>query len=144
MSEPGLHIRRAGAKDGPACAAIVDAWIDATPWMPRRFDLEALTKALAEGLPKREAYVVGDPVQGYLSMDPEAAHIWGFYVARPGAGLGRALLEQAKLGRDYLRLNTHHANARAQKFYAREGFAQIGAPRPGEDGIDEITMEWRR
>ncbi|WP_341367809.1 GNAT family N-acetyltransferase [Yoonia sp. BS5-3] len=136
-------IRRATAQDGPACAGIVDAWIDNTTWMPRsitRADLETL---LTEGLPTREAYVIGDPVLGYLSLDPEENHIWGFYVGQPGAGLGARLLTQAKQGRPRLQLHTHLPNKRAHAFYAREGFQQVGEPWCGEDGVVEIKMEWR-
>ena len=137
-------IRRAVAGDGPACAAIVDAWIDTTPWMPRGITRDKLEAVLTEGLPQREAWVIGDPVAGYLSMDPKESHIWGFYVARRGEGLGRCLLDHVKAGRDYLQLNTHAANEAAHRFYAREGFRKVGAPWVGSDGIDEIRMEWHR
>ncbi len=136
-------IRRATATDGPACAAIVDDWITATPWMPRGISLEGLENALTAGLPQREAWVIGDPVVGYLSMDPLERHIWGFYLAQTGGGLGKCLLDQVKKGRDYLQLNTHLSNARAHAFYKREGFAQEGAPWEGDDGIPEIRMVWR-
>ncbi|MEP5732163.1 MAG: GNAT family N-acetyltransferase [Sulfitobacter sp.] len=137
------QLRRATAADGVACGAILNAWIDATNWMPRTVTPEAIVDALCEGLPKREAYVIGDPVAGYLSLEAEAAHIWGFYVGSPGQGLGQRLLSQAKEGREFLKLNSHHANTRAHGFYAREGFVQVSDPWPGDDGIDEITMEWR-
>ena len=32
---PEAEIRRAGLPEAEACAAILNAWIDATPWMPR-------------------------------------------------------------------------------------------------------------
>jgi putative acetyltransferase len=140
MSEP---LRRAGADDAAACAGIVSDWIAATDWMPERMTREALTQVLAEGLPRREAWVIGDPVAGYLSMDGAEGHIWGFYVARPGTGLGKRLLDRAKEGRAALRLNTHLANRPAQAFYRREGFAVAGDPWIGDDGIEEIRMEWR-
>jgi ribosomal protein S18 acetylase RimI-like enzyme len=57
--------------------------------------------------------------------------------------LGKALLDYAKNGRTFLKLNSHAANTRAHAFYRREGFTQIGDPWLGDDGIDEITMEWR-
>ena len=112
--------------------------------MPERPPLAVLEDALTKGLPTREAYVIGDPVQGYLSMEAELAHIHGFYVAKRGQGLGKALMDRAKTGRGYLRLNTHAANTRAHRFYAREGFVTTGAPCRGDDGIDEIRMEWHR
>lgn len=135
-------IRRATADDAAACAAIIDAWIEQTDWMPRRITYSELVPMFREGLPKREAYVIGNPIEGYLSMD-DTAHIWGFYVARRGAGLGAALMDRAKAERDFVSLNTHLANRRAHQFYAREGFERTGAPWDGDDGIPEIRMEWR-
>ncbi|MEJ6396397.1 GNAT family N-acetyltransferase [Yoonia sp. 208BN28-4] len=142
MSDPA--IRRATADDAPACADILNGWIDSTDWMPRMIEADALEPLLRKGLPMREAYVIGDPVAGYLSVEAENAHIWGFYVGPKGQGFGRALLDHVKDGRDYLRLNSHAANTQAHAFYKREGFVQAGAPWLGDDGIDEIRMEWRR
>ncbi|MEM7519624.1 MAG: GNAT family N-acetyltransferase [Pseudomonadota bacterium] len=137
-------IRRARAEDAPACAAIVTRWIAGTRWLTQGPTQEQVSAALREGLPKREAYVIGDPVQGYLSMETEISHIWGFYVAKRGLGLGRLLMDHVKQGRDYLRLNSHAPNLRAHGFYRREGFQQVGDPWPGDDGVDEIRMEWHR
>jgi putative acetyltransferase len=142
MIKPGL-IRRADAQDGLACATIINAWIDTTPWMPRCATPEVIQTALTQGLPLREAYVIGDPVAGYISIDPRAAHIWGFYVATPGQGFGKALMDRAKQGRTYLKLNTHAANTKAHAFYRREGFIETRGPWLGDDGIEEITMVWR-
>ena len=136
-------IRQAVAADGPACAAIVDAWVSATPWMPRTISLAELEVALTEGLPKREAWVIGDPVAGYLSMDPADNHIWGLYAAKKSVGLGKRLMDHVKEGRERLQLNTHLSNTRAHAFYAREGFVRVGEPWEGGDGIPEIRMEWR-
>jgi len=135
-------IRRATAQDGAACAAIVDAWIEKTDWMPRGIGHDELVKLLSEGLPKREAYVIGDPIVGYLSMDPAENHIWGLYVDATGKGYGKQLIDKTKQGRDHIQLNTHHANTRAHAFYAREGFVTVGEPWVGDDGISEIRMEW--
>lgn len=138
------RVRRATADDAPACAAILSAWLRQTPWIEGGPSEKELTDILRTGFPLREAYVIKDPVRGYLSLEPETSHIWGFYVADTGKGLGRALMDQAKTGRDYLRLNTHLANTDAHRFYKREGFVQTGTPWKGDDGIDEITMEWHR
>jgi len=139
-----LSIRRAVAEDGPACAAIVHGWLSGLDWMPKVPTLEFLETALSEGLPTREAYVIGDPVQGYLSFSPEESHINAIYVAARGQGAGRALMDHIKQGHTYLRLNTHTPNTRAHRFYEREGFDKTGERWLGEDGIDEIRMEWHR
>lgn len=142
MSNPA-PIRRATAQDGPACAAIVDAWITQTDWMARTITRAELETMLCNGLPTREAYVIGEPAIGYLSLDPAENHIWGLYVADTGKGLGARLIEQAKVGRTRLQLNTHRPNTRAHAFYERLGFVQVGDPWDGDDGVPEIRMEWR-
>jgi putative acetyltransferase len=136
-------IRRALATDGATCAAIINHWIDTTVWMPRLVPEEVIVDALTKGFTMREAYVIGEPVTGYLSLETEISHILGFYVSQTGQGLGKALLDQVKQGWTFLKLNTHHENQRAHAFYRCEGFVQIGEPWLGDDGIDEITMEWR-
>lgn len=111
--------------------------------MPQKMTLGQLADILSEGLPKREAWVIGNPVAGYLSMDPAENHIWGLYVGRCGDGLGKQLMDHAKMGRTRLQLNTHLSNMRAHAFYGREGFTQVGAVWDGNDGIPEIRMEWQ-
>lgn len=140
MTEP---IRPATADDAPACAAILSAWLTGTDWMEDGPSEDELEPILRQGLPMRDAYVIGDPVVGYISVEAEIDHIWGFYIATPGRGLGPALLDHVKKGRTFLSLNTHAPNTAAHAFYAREGFAKTGAPWRGEDGVDEIRMEWR-
>jgi putative acetyltransferase len=136
-------IRRIDADDAPACAAIVMGWITRTNWMPAA-DFTTIEDALRSGLPLREAWGISEPLQGYLSLNAQEAHIGGFYVDTPGQGLGRKLMEHVKQNRNYLKLHTHAANLRAHAFYQREGFVRAGKPWLGEDGIDEIKMEWRR
>lgn len=139
-----MEVRRATQDDAPASAAILNDWIDATPWMPRVHSREAIAGMIADGLPIREFYVVGDPVAGYLSLNAEAAHVVALYTARPGEGLGRILMDEAKRGRDYLQLWTHEPNLDAQRFYVREGFAVVERKETGADGLPELRMEWRR
>lgn len=137
-------IRRAVADDAAACARIVHGWVTATPWMPERFSEVELTGILADAIPQREVFVVGNPVQGYLSFHPETALIAGLYVEQRGAGLGKALIDHVKDGRDYLQLWTHAPNPKAHAFYVREGFEKTGETRDGDDGQAEFHMEWRR
>jgi hypothetical protein len=140
-----LPVRRATPADAAVCAAIVNDWIDATPWMPRAVSRETIAGHVADGIAEREVWVVGDPVAGYLSFDPAEAAIRGLHVARPGEGLGRALIDRVKEGRDHLRLRTHEPNLAAQRFHAREGFVAVGCdPDGGGDGPAEIVMEWRK
>ncbi len=140
-----LPIRMADTKDAPACAKIINDWIDQTPWMGRTDTPEAITTAIREGIPKRDFYVIGDPIEGYLSLDPAINLIGGFYTSKPGHGLGKALLDRAKAGRDYIQLWTHEPNTSARRFYAREGFKEVDRdPNRSGGGIPELRLEWHR
>ena len=137
-------VRRAEVADAAACARVVHGWVSATPWMPARFPEAELAEMIAAAIPVREVYVGGDPVVGYLSFHPETSLIAGLYVEARDGGLGKALLDHVKAGRDYLQLWTHDPNTRAHAFYEREGFEKTGETRDGDDGQLEFRMEWRR
>ena len=141
MTEP----RRATLKDVSDIAKIINDWIDSTQWMERDLPAEEIEELIRAGLPKREIWVLGDPVTAYLSCEAEIDHIWGFYCAVPGTGQGKRLLDKVKEGRDFLSLNTHVPNTRAHHFYQREGFVPVKefAPEPPSQ-IRELRMEWRR
>ncbi|WP_179381469.1 GNAT family N-acetyltransferase [Jannaschia marina] len=141
-----MKIRRATAVDSPACARIVDDWFTATDWMPRGPGLARLEQIMREGFPVREAWVAmeGEATAGYLSMKVEEHHIFGLYTATPGHGVGRALLDHVKKGRDRLQLRSHAPNHAAHRFYKREGFYTVAHNLTGHDGVPEILMEWRR
>ncbi|MFC4731788.1 GNAT family N-acetyltransferase [Salipiger abyssi] len=146
MSMAVLTPRRAGPEDVPGIAAVLNRWIDETPWYPRAHAPEVLEGFIGEALPDREIWVLGDPIEGYLSLDPETGCVGALYCARTGAGCGKALMDEAKRGRDFLWLHTNAPNLRAQKFYRREGFRQVGgeiAPEPPET-VPELRMEWHR
>mgnify|MGYP000350113738 CR=1 FL=1 len=148
------EVRRAELRDVAGMAAIVNGWIDDTEWMQRDLPSEEIENSLSKGLELREIWVAGDPVQGYLSLEVEKAHIWGFYCAETGAGIGKKLLDQAKAGRDFLSLNTPVSTQLAQEFYLREGFKPVGELDEGKPstlvslegreatGIRELRMEW--
>lgn len=139
------EVRRAVPDDIPACAGVINGWIDRTDWFPRLYAPEIIVQAFVDVWDKREIHVIGAPVEGYISIDPEQRMIAALYTARPGAGLGKALLDRAKEGRAMLFLYTHVPNVAAQRFYRREGFVQIGAPLPPDppETVLEIRMEWR-
>ena len=143
MSDPTL--RRAAVTAASACAAIVHGWLARIDWMPgEKPTQENLTKAIAEGIPKREFWVIGEPIAGYLSLKEDENLIAGLYTAAPGSGAGKALIDQAKTGLDYVQLWTHEPNLAAHRFYHREGFVTVERKPEGRgDGVPELRMEWR-
>ncbi len=68
----------------------------------------------------------------------------GLYTARPGSGIGKALMDRVKEERLWVQLWSHAANARAHAFYRREGFVEVGRKDNGVDGIPDIRMELHR
>lgn len=137
-----VDLRPATATDAPACARIVNNWIDRTDWLPRVHTRESIEEMIVAGIPIREFWVAGDPVVGYLSLNTDASQIMGLYTMQPGKGTGKALMDRVKQGRTWLQLWSHSANVRAHRFYRREGFVEVGRKDKGADGIPEIRMEW--
>ncbi|CUH54402.1 GNAT family N-acetyltransferase [Shimia marina] len=138
-------IRRAQVADAPAMARIVSDWEAATDWMPSIYGPEEIADMIREAMPEREMWVAGNPIEGYLSFDPKVNRVGGLYCRKTGAGLGKALMEKAKEGRDFIWLHTHEANEAAQRFYKREGFEEVSR-HDGDihKGLREVRMEWRR
>jgi GNAT superfamily N-acetyltransferase len=81
--------------------------------------------------------------------DGKLAHLRALFVAPDwwGKGLaldlhGRALEEAARRGYGAIRLFTPAGQARARRFYEREGWRQHGEPRESPIGLE--TVEYRR
>lgn len=145
MTDAGLIPRRATVADARGCAAVVHGWITATDWMPDGPGLEALETLFETGIPKRDLWVIGNPVAGYLSLEDETSLIHGLYTATPGQGVGKILMDQVKQGRETLQLWTHEPNKAAHRFYHREGFEVVERKPEGRgDGVAELRMEWHR
>jgi len=136
--------RRAVVADATACAAIVHAWLSGKSWLTDKPSAEALTEVISEGIPKREFWVLGDPVEGYLSLKDDENLVAGLYTAHPGSGAGKILLDRVKTGRAYLQLWTHEPNKAAHRFYQSEGFRIVERLEEGRgDGVPELRLEWR-
>ncbi len=142
-------LRQAGPGDAPACAAVFNAWVDATPWMPRVHPPEDVMRHYFEYVLRHCEVTVAEVdgrVLGFLTLDSEGL-IAGFYLAPElrGHGLGHRMLAGVKAratGR--LTLWTFVANDGARRFYAREGFVEVA--RTGgdnEEGLPDLLLEWR-
>ena len=83
-----------------ACAAILNGWIDDTPWMPRVHDQVDVERHYRESVFAARDIVVADcggVLAGFISLSDDH-HVTGFYVdsAMRGSGYGKALLDCAK------------------------------------------------
>ena len=79
-------LRRATIDDASACALIVDDWIEKTVEMPRLFDKHKLTEMIRKAIPLREVWVIGQPINGYISYNPESSQISALYVDKKDEG----------------------------------------------------------
>ncbi|WP_460275235.1 GNAT family N-acetyltransferase [Celeribacter sp. ULVN23_4] len=142
------QIREATRDDILDMAKIVVAWERETSWMPEGTSEDMIVGLMDEMFDSREMYVVTDAVsgqvEGYMSVDPMAQKLGAIYLQKTGQGHGKALIDRAKEGREFLWLQTHQPNVAAHRFYEREGFAitdELSPEAPGEPA--QYRMEWR-
>ncbi|SDY72638.1 GNAT family N-acetyltransferase [Citreimonas salinaria] len=145
-------LRPALPTDAGAVGDILSDFIDSTPWMPR-IDTRAEDLAHAAMLVDRGWVTLaetpqadpGPRVLGFLARQGCAIH--ALYLARParGRGIGRVLLADAQARADRLSLWTFAANAPAQRFYERAGFAPVErTDGENEEGLPDIRYLWER
>ena len=102
-------------------------------------------EAVASMLPQAEVYVsLGEDgeIQGFLGLS--GTYIAGIFV-REGSrsrGIGKTLLDYAKEIREKLTLHVYQKNARAVKFYRREGFRVEAENTDASTGEKEWVMMW--
>jgi putative acetyltransferase len=148
--DPTRLIRPATAADLPACAAIINDYIDATDWLPRIHPRETLAGFFSpELLERRKVYVaeLDGQVVGYMTMSPKGL-IPALYLAPSarGQGIGKALIDRAKAESPHqVELTMFQANHDARRFYEREGFREVpeGRKDDAEEGIPILLMRWR-
>ncbi|VFR95374.1 TsaB protein, required for threonylcarbamoyladenosine (t(6)A) formation in tRNA / Ribosomal-protein-S18p-alanine acetyltransferase [plant metagenome] len=128
----GMTLSPMTREDIDAVLAIETA-VQAFPWTARN-----LQDALAAGYPAWVLREAGGAAAGfYIAMHaPDVAHLLVIAVRRDaqGGGLGRYLMAHceaaaAALGLEGVLLEVRPSNAQAQRFYARQGFKQIGLRR---------------
>lgn len=139
-------LRPAVPSDAAACAAILNDWIDDRDWMPRVHSRDDVAAFYADFVfMQRDVWVIGAPVAGFMALDRDAEMVTALYVAAPGRGLGKALLDHAKAGRAELALWTFQANDGARRFYAREGFHEVRRTEgDNEEGLPDVLLRWER
>ena len=141
-------IRPAAAADLPACAGVINDYIDATEWLPRIHSREELAGFFTQELLQKRMVLVAElngAVVGYLTMSGEGS-VPALYLepeAR-GRGIGKALLDRAKaLSRGKVELTVFEPNVAARRFYEREGFVEVPEGRKIEqEGIPILLMRW--
>ena len=143
-----VTLRPARPEDAAACAAIFNAWVDATEWMPRVHDADDVVRHYRAHVLAHDAVTVaeqGGKVVGFLALAD--GHVDALYLAAGARrrGVGAALLRAAKAASPGgLTLWTFVANAGARRFYRREGFLELGRTEgENEEGLPDVLLAWR-
>lgn len=140
-------LRPATPLDAGRVGAILSAWIDETPWMPR-VHTRAEDIAHADMMVARGWVTVSEneTITGFLARDKDDIHALYIAPTARGQGIGSQLLGDAMLHEDKLTLWTFQANTRAQTFYKRHGFSEVdrtdGAA--NDEGLPDIRYQWQR
>ncbi|WP_420407111.1 GNAT family N-acetyltransferase [Hoeflea sp.] len=144
-------VRPATASDLPACAGIINDYIDATPWLPRTITREALEELFTPALLESRIVLVADndnAIAGYASLDDKAGFLHALYL-RPEArrrGVGKALLDATKAARPRgFELTVFEPNTDALRFYLREGLIEVpeGRETDTEENVPTLLMRWK-
>ncbi|MEO8531920.1 MAG: GNAT family N-acetyltransferase [Deltaproteobacteria bacterium] len=142
-------IRPATPADLAACAAIINAYIDATDWLPRTSSREEIDAIFTPDLLIKRKVMVAEldgKIVGYMSMG-EDGFVPAIYLASEarGQGIGKQFIEFAKAAHPAeVRLDCFLPNVAAQRFYAREGFTEIEGERfTEEEGVLKMRLRWR-
>ena len=110
-------------------------------WLLRRIrELEAtgaVTLCLFDAQSTLAGFVVINPADGWLDQICVAPDQFG-------AGFGASLLSAARnVSPRLIRLDVNADNARAIRFYERDGFSRVGRGANTLSGRETVMMEWR-
>lgn len=135
--------------DAAAMGAILTDWSANASWQPPLHGLADDRTWCTHLIATQEVTVARDQ-DGTLLGFAACSHdmLTALYIAhrRRSEGVGRALLDAARQGRDRITVWTYAANAGAVRFYQREGFRVSGTSEGGEDGsgLPDLELLWQR
>jgi putative acetyltransferase len=135
-------------------AALIDVWAAAWSATGLPIDFEARRAWIDDRLRALRAggaeIVVGldasDKPAGFVTIDANSGYLDQLCVApaERGSGLASALLSEAKRrAPGVVELDVNEANARARRFYEREGFSIVGCGVSPHSGLPTFKMRWR-
>ncbi|MEM8570277.1 MAG: GNAT family N-acetyltransferase [Pseudomonadota bacterium] len=142
-------LREGRAEDVPACAALHNAWVDETPWMPRVHSSAETEVFLRDHVFQVcTVYVAEDRrgTLGVIAFDTEG------YVAllcvaldMQRKGVGAALIAKAKSHHpSCLMAWSFDANSDACAFYAAQGFhEETRTAGENDEGLPDVLFVWR-
>lgn len=142
----GTLLRPAVPEDAAACAAVFNAWVDATDWMPRVHPAEAVARHIGGYvLPERAVTVAARDgvVVGFMALG--VGQVDGLYLGPEARrrGIGAALIGLAKAAwPEGLTLRTFVANGPARAFYAAQGFVEAPGNADNDEGLPDLLLTW--
>ena len=141
--------RSANPSDATACSQIIRDWGAETPWMVPIDDLEPMARFWGDVFVKDMAWVaeMNDRVVGFCARSDD--NIGALYIAPDArnSGVGKALLDLAKMDRDWITVWAYEKNERARNFYRREGLVEISREMEVfDDGssLMDVQHRWTR
>ena len=141
---------RRGRQDAAACAAIFNAWVDATDWMPRVHPPEDVERHYREHVLSRPARCTvaerDGAVAGFLALDGEG-YVAALYLAPERAaaasgGAARGGEGAAAGGADALDLRRQRAR-RGGSMPARASSRCGRTDGENEEGLPDVLLAWR-
>ncbi|MGI9390361.1 MAG: GNAT family N-acetyltransferase [Boseongicola sp.] len=137
-------VRSGQHQDAVICAKIRNDWTDGEGWVPRIHTRNDVVRHYQDFVfAKRQVWVTGQPVDGFVVLDVDESEVTSLYVATPGQGIGKALLDFVKERHRELTLWTFVANTAARRFYRREGFHEVcRTDGDNEEGLPDVFLRW--
>ena len=144
-----LRLRPATPLDASRIGVILHRFEQDTPWMPKEHSLAEVIsfcdRMIARGWVTVAETAHAGEIEGFLARD--GAEVCSLYIAPAscGRGIGKALLDRAKQQVPHLALWTFQANTGAQRFYLREGFAEVRRSngQRNTEGLPDIEYHWQ-
>jgi GNAT superfamily N-acetyltransferase len=146
---PGITIRPARAADAATVADVYLASFHATYDFPLAHTDEEVRGWIHGVVDGGGAWVAIDPLDAIVGMMAIEPGVLDQLYVRPdrlGEGIGRRLLDVARdRSPDGLTLYTFQVNARARRFYERNGFVAdwLGDGSANEEGQPDVRYVWR-
>ena len=146
---PGITLRPAAAADAGGIADVYLASFHATYDFPLAHTDEEVRGWIRDVVAAGGTWVAVEPagtIVGMMALEPGVLDQLYVRPDRLGEGIGRQLLELAKdRSPDGLSLYTFQVNARARRFYERNGFAAewFGDGATNEERQPDVRYVWR-
>ena len=141
-----VSYRAACGSDALACAKIICDWGRDTPWMVPIDDADDVAASWRDLLQSDTAWVAerGGGVVGFCVREDD--NITGLYLASDAQsqGIGKALLDRAKVGREWIAVWVYELNTRAIAFYEREGLVVVGREKDEHSDLIYVETRWTR